>query len=41
MNLTNHSAAPARVADNLSFNYYMDLSEVLEAAIVLMIYPFL
>lgn len=31
MNLTNHSAAPARVADNLSFNYYMDLSEVLEA----------
>ncbi len=31
MNLTNHSTAPARVADNLSFNYYVDLSEVLAA----------
>ncbi|MBO4878510.1 MAG: glycoside hydrolase family 9 protein [Ruminococcus sp.] len=26
--LTNHSAWPARVQDNLSFRYYMDLSEV-------------
>ncbi len=29
--LTNHSAWPARVQDNLSFRYYMDLSEVIEA----------
>lgn len=29
--ITNHSAWPARVQDNLSFRYYMDLSEVVEA----------
>ena len=26
--VTNHSAWPARVQDNISFRYYMDLSEV-------------
>lgn len=31
MNLANHSAWPARVVNNLSFNYYMDLSEVFAA----------
>lgn len=29
--MTNHSAWPARVQDNLSFRYYMDLSEVVAA----------
>ena len=29
--ITNHSAWPARVQDNLSFRYYMDLSEVIAA----------
>ena len=29
--MTNHSAWPARVQDNLSFRYYMDLSEVIAA----------
>lgn len=29
--ITNHSAWPARVQDNLSFRYYMDLSEVVDA----------
>lgn len=29
--LTNHSAWPARVQDHLSFRYYMDLTEVLDA----------
>ena len=29
--VTNHSAWPARVQDNISFRYYMDLSEVIEA----------
>ena len=29
--ITNHSAWPARVQDNLSFRYYMDLSEVVKA----------
>lgn len=29
--ITNHSAWPARVQDNISFRYYMDLSEVIEA----------
>ncbi len=29
--ITNHSAWPARVQDNLSFRYYMDLSEVISA----------
>lgn len=28
--VTNHSAWPARVQDNISFRYYMDLSEVIE-----------
>ena len=28
LKLTNHSAWPARIQDNLSFRYYMDLSEV-------------
>lgn len=29
--MTNHSAWPARVQDNLSFRYYMDLSELISA----------
>ncbi|MDE6789376.1 MAG: glycoside hydrolase family 9 protein, partial [Ruminococcus sp.] len=29
--VTNHSAWPARVQDNISFRYYMDLSEVIDA----------
>ena len=29
--ITNHSAWPARVQDNISFRYYMDLSEVISA----------
>ena len=29
--VTNHSAWPARVQDNISFRYYMDLSEVIAA----------
>ena len=29
--VTNHSAWPARVQDNISFRYYMDLTEVIEA----------
>ena len=29
--LTNHSAWPARIEDNLSYRYYMDLSEVINA----------
>lgn len=29
--VTNHSAWPARVQDNISFRYYMDLSEVISA----------
>lgn len=29
--ITNHSAWPARVQDNLSFRYYMDLSELIDA----------
>lgn len=29
--VTNHSAWPARVQDNISFRYYMDLSEVINA----------
>lgn len=29
--LTNHTAWPARVVNNLSYRYYMDLSEVLDA----------
>ena len=29
--MTNHSAWPARVQDNLSFRYYMDLSEIIDA----------
>ena len=29
--ITNHSAWPARVQDNISFRYYMDLSEIIEA----------
>lgn len=29
--ITNHSAWPARVQDNLSFRYYMDLSELISA----------
>ena len=29
--ITNHSAWPARVQDNLSFRYFMDMSEVIEA----------
>ena len=28
--LTNHSAWPARIEDNLSYRYYMDLSEVID-----------
>lgn len=31
--ITNHSAWPARVQDNISFRYYMDLSEFVEAGI--------
>ncbi len=31
LKFTNHSAWPARVEDNLSYRYYMDLSEVLDA----------
>lgn len=29
--VTNHSAWPARVQDNISFRYYMDLSEIIDA----------
>lgn len=29
--LTNHSAWPARVQDNISYRYYMDLSELIDA----------
>lgn len=29
--ITNHSAWPARLQDNISFRYYMDLSEVIDA----------
>lgn len=29
--ITNHSAWPARVQDNISFRYYMDLSEIISA----------
>lgn len=31
MKFTNHTAWPARVADNLSMRYYLDLSEILDA----------
>lgn len=31
--VTNHSAWPARVQDNISFRYYMDLSEFVDAGI--------
>lgn len=31
--ITNHSAWPARVQDNISFRYYMDLSEFIDAGI--------
>ncbi len=31
LKFTNHSAWPARVEDNLSFRYFMDLSEVIDA----------
>lgn len=31
--ITNHSAWPARVQDDLSFRYYMDLSEILDAGL--------
>ena len=31
--ITNHSAWPARVQDNLSFRYYMDMSEVIDAGL--------
>lgn len=31
LKFTNHSAWPARIEDNMSFRYYVDLSEVLEA----------
>lgn len=31
--VTNHSAWPARVQDNLSFRYYMDLSELTKAGV--------
>lgn len=29
--ITNHSAWPARIQDNISFRYYMDLSEIIDA----------
>lgn len=31
--ITNHSAWPARIQDNISFRYYMDLSEFVDAGI--------
>ncbi|MBQ8296147.1 MAG: glycoside hydrolase family 9 protein [Ruminococcus sp.] len=31
LNITNRSAWPARVQDNLSYRYYMDITEVIEA----------
>ncbi|MCI6561175.1 MAG: glycoside hydrolase family 9 protein [Ruminococcus sp.] len=31
LKITNHSAWPARVQDNLSYRYFMDLSEVIDA----------
>lgn len=31
--ITNHSAWPARIQDNISFRYYMDLSELISAGI--------
>lgn len=31
LKLTNHSAWPARIENNLSYRYYMDLSEVIDA----------
>jgi hypothetical protein len=31
LKITNHSAWPARVQDNLSYRYYMDLSEIIDA----------
>jgi len=31
--ITNHSAWPARVQDNISFRYYMDMSEIINAGL--------
>ena len=31
LKITNHSAWPARIQDNISYRYYMDLSEIIDA----------
>jgi len=33
LKITNHTAWPARIVDNVSFRYYMDLSEIIDAGI--------
>ena len=33
MKITNHTAWPARVVDNISMRYYMDLSEIIDAGL--------